>query len=92
MMERDNRKEGQIFYLIDWCQQDHFWKSNILSPFKLRKHFDQLVLKIQSENQVREKESKQQFSLERPAHWAEPQSLTREEVNNLRKLEAELPF
>lgn len=45
MMERDKRTEQQIAYLIDWCQQDSFWKANILSPAKLRKQFDHLVIK-----------------------------------------------
>jgi hypothetical protein len=49
MMERDNRTKEQIEYLIDWCQQDSFWKTNILSPAKLRKQFDQLVMKCKEE-------------------------------------------
>jgi hypothetical protein len=49
MMERDQRTEEQIEYLIDWCQQDSFWKVNILSPSKLREKFDQLVLKVKQD-------------------------------------------
>jgi hypothetical protein len=51
MMERDNRSEEQIKYLIDWCQRDSFWKVNILSPSKLREKFDQLVLKVKQDRQ-----------------------------------------
>lgn len=39
---------GDIFEVervIDWCQTDPFWRSNVLSPGKLRKQFTQLVLK-----------------------------------------------
>lgn len=93
MMERDKRSEEQIACLIDWCQQDSFWKSNILSPAKLRKHFDQLVLKIQPRNQMeKQKKGTQQFSISRPSHWERPKALTKEEKNNLKKLEGEMPF
>ena len=40
MMERDNRTAQQIKNMIDWCQQDDFWKQNILSTAKLRKQYD----------------------------------------------------
>ena len=49
MMERDNRTEEQIKYVIDWVNQDSFWGANILSPDKLRKQFDSIVIKIKSE-------------------------------------------
>lgn len=49
MMERDNRTEEQIKYAIDWVNNDPFWGSNILSPDKLRKQFDSIVIKIKSE-------------------------------------------
>lgn len=35
----------EVERVIDWCQSDSFWRSNILSPAKLRKQFSQLVLK-----------------------------------------------
>ena len=46
MMERDKRTEEEIKTVIDWCQQDSFWKSNILSTRKLREKFDQLYVKM----------------------------------------------
>jgi hypothetical protein len=46
MMERDNRTEEQISYLMDWVQSDSFWKTNILSVSKLREKFDQLVMRV----------------------------------------------
>lgn len=49
MMERDERTEEQIIYLIDWVQRDSFWMSNIMSPKKLREKFDQLVLRVKGE-------------------------------------------
>lgn len=36
---------AEVERIIDWCQSDPFWRSNILSPAKLRKQFTQLVLK-----------------------------------------------
>jgi hypothetical protein len=48
MMERDEREYGKIVAVIDWCQQDNFWRQNILSVSKLREKFDQLELKMLS--------------------------------------------
>ncbi len=48
MIERDKRTEKQITYLIDWCQNDNFWKANILSTGKLREKFDQLIMQVKS--------------------------------------------
>jgi hypothetical protein len=60
MMERDNRTEEQIVYLMDWVQNDSFWKSNILSVSKLREKFDQLVMRVKEsinkQNKVVEKQ------------------------------------
>lgn len=50
MMERDERTEEQIKYLMKWVQQDDFEMVNVLSPSKLRKRFDQLVIKVKKEN------------------------------------------
>ncbi|SDI14951.1 hypothetical protein SAMN05192534_12330 [Alteribacillus persepolensis] len=46
MMEIDKRTEEQIRYLIDWVQKDDFEMVNVLSPSKMRKRFDQLVIKV----------------------------------------------
>ncbi|EQB9223304.1 hypothetical protein ACYYIK_000481 [Listeria monocytogenes] len=49
MMEKDNRTQAQIEYLIKWVQQDDFEMGNVLSPVKLRKRFDALVLKAKND-------------------------------------------
>ncbi|WLV24215.1 hypothetical protein QR721_11295 [Aciduricibacillus chroicocephali] len=49
MMELDKRTEEQIRYLIDWAQQDDFEMSVVLSPAKLRKRFDALVIKVRQQ-------------------------------------------
>lgn len=91
MIDRDKRTVEQIVNLIDWCQEDNFWKSNILSPAKLRKQYDQLVMKIKAEEQKNNKKP-QHISLERPDHWKEPEAITKDEFKQMKDWEEELPF
>ena len=49
--ELDKRTPRQIEAVIKWAQQDSFWSGNILSPAKLRKQFNTLV--VQMGNKVR---------------------------------------
>jgi len=49
MVERDNRKIEKIKEVIEWCQEDDFWKNNILSTQKLRSQFDKLEIKIKTD-------------------------------------------
>jgi len=56
MRERDGRTVAQIRYLWKWARGDPFWQSNILSPEKLRKQFDALVVKIKTERDRRHAE------------------------------------
>jgi hypothetical protein len=42
----DNRGSTEIKEVIEWCQKDLFWQSNILSTEKLREKFPQLLLKM----------------------------------------------
>jgi hypothetical protein len=46
MIELDNRTEEQVKYLMNWVQQDDFEMANVLSPAKLRKRFDSLIIKV----------------------------------------------
>ena len=46
MLRVDKRDPAEIEKVIDWCQADTFWQNNILSTEKLRKQYDQLVLKM----------------------------------------------
>jgi hypothetical protein len=46
MIRIDSRPPEDIRRVIEWCQADSFWQSNVLSTEKLRKQFDQLVLKM----------------------------------------------
>lgn len=47
LLRIDGRDPVEVERVIRWCQADSFWKSNILSPSKLRKQYDQLALKMQ---------------------------------------------
>lgn len=48
MIRIDKREPSEISKVVEWCQQDQFWQSNILSTAKLRKQYDQLKAKMQS--------------------------------------------
>jgi hypothetical protein len=47
----DKRSWEQITKAIHWCQDDDFWRANILSPAKLRIQYDQLRLAAQRTQQ-----------------------------------------
>ena len=47
MLRLDKREDWQIEKAIAWAHGDDFWASNILSPQKLRKHYDRLRLDAQ---------------------------------------------
>jgi hypothetical protein len=47
MLDKEGRTEEQVHTAIDWCQNDDFWKANILSMPKLREKYDQLRLAAQ---------------------------------------------
>ena len=42
----DGHSVEQVEAVINWCQSDSFWRSNILSPAKLRAKFDALKLRM----------------------------------------------
>lgn len=46
MREQDTRTPEQIRAAINFSQIDQFWSQNILSAGNLRKHFDQITLKL----------------------------------------------
>ncbi len=47
MIRRDKIDADDIAKVIDWCQNDNFWRSNILSGKKVREKYQQLVLRMQ---------------------------------------------
>jgi len=60
MREQDKLTHEQIWKVFDWANRDEFWKTNILSPAKLRKQFGQLDAKMQTQpRQTRQQEIRQ---------------------------------
>ncbi|MER7433159.1 hypothetical protein ABT341_00365 [Pseudonocardia alni] len=49
MLDSDKRDLSKALNLIEWCQKDTFWQSNILSMPKFRQQYDQLALKAREE-------------------------------------------
>jgi hypothetical protein len=48
MRERDSRTDSEIRRLFAAANSDSFWQKNILSPDKLRKQWDRLVIALQA--------------------------------------------
>ncbi len=48
MIRRDKIDADDIAEVIDWCQNDSFWRSNILSGKKVREKYQQLAMKMSS--------------------------------------------
>ena len=44
MIDNDNRSLAESVALIQWCQADPFWKSNVMSMPKFREKFDTMRL------------------------------------------------
>lgn len=65
--ERDKREWTEIGEMILYATQDDFWKANILSPDKLRKHFDLLEAQRERNSKPRKK---QVFQRETLPDWA----------------------
>lgn len=51
MREQDNRAHSDICQMFKFANQDSFWKSNILSPAKLREKWTQLEAKRNTQGQ-----------------------------------------
>lgn len=49
LLDRDKRPLDEVVRVLNWCQQDSFWKGNILSMPKFREKYDRL--RIASSNQ-----------------------------------------
>jgi MarR-like DNA-binding transcriptional regulator SgrR of sgrS sRNA len=50
----DGRDPEEAHRLMDWCQSDPFWHTNILSMAKFRVQYDQLLLKMRSTSRNRQ--------------------------------------
>lgn len=77
MLERDNRTQEQIRYVIEWAQNDSFWCSVILSTKKLREKFDTLT------GQIKTRHNKVAYMKPKESMFAQP------EVSKQRQAERE---
>jgi hypothetical protein len=92
MIELDKRTEEQVRYLMKWVQEDDFEKVNVLSPSKIRKRFDNLIMKVK---QQKNKPTKQSIFVQGEAskeRQATIQSISAEEQEQMKKWEEELPY
>lgn len=45
LLDKDGYSSEQVLWIMNWASSDEFWRTNILSPSKLRTQFEQLKLK-----------------------------------------------
>lgn len=55
ILRLDKREHKAVVFLIEWSQRSEFWQGNILSPIKLRKHFDTLYMQAKGEWKQKQK-------------------------------------
>ena len=71
MVELDERDIGKVGRMIEWCQKDSFWSSNILSAKKLREKYD--VMARQANRKPERGYNKPKGRVEElPSHIAKP--------------------
>lgn len=87
--ERDKREWAEIGEMILYATQDEFWKANILSPDKLRKHFDLLEAQQERDSKPRKKQIAQRETLPDWAKKDEPVPKNNGEAKN-KNLNAEI--
>lgn len=51
LIDADGRSEKQVHTAIDWCQDNEFWRSKVMSMPKLRDKYDQLRLEAKAESE-----------------------------------------
>lgn len=84
LMELDKRSKEDIYNVINWCQQDEFWSSNILSVKKLRSQFTQLFIKMNKDTEWLIRNTKQ-VSVGHEA--TDMNDLDKQQEENLRRAE-----
>ena len=47
LLRVDKRDFDEAWEILEWCQQDPFWMTNILSAGKFKKQYDQLKMKME---------------------------------------------
>jgi hypothetical protein len=52
MVELDKHTPEEIAKVFEWTNRDNFWRTNILSPSKLRQKFSQLHAKMGNQHEI----------------------------------------
>lgn len=55
MRRLDKRSVDDVIKVMHWALHDDFWSTNILSPKKLRKHFDRLTAQMGQQSKIKTK-------------------------------------
>lgn len=84
LMELDKRSKEDIYNVINWCQQDEFWSSNILSVKKLRSQFTQLFIKMNKDTEWLMQNTKQVGACHEATNMND---LDKQQEENLRRAE-----
>jgi hypothetical protein len=63
LLKQDSREYQDTRVLIEWIHTHSFWKSNILSPANLRKHYDKLLMQMQASKEQESSENNRLFAL-----------------------------
>lgn len=58
LIDKDGRTEDQIHRAIDWCQDDEFWRANVMSMPKLREKYDTLRLRAHEDQPTNDGEQR----------------------------------
>ena len=73
LLDKDGIKLEEAVRVLDWCQHDSFWKSNILSMPKFREKFAQLQIKSrQSSERGNTNDTRSAPKGYNPADWLRP--------------------
>lgn len=51
IVEVDHRDKHEVAVLIKWVQKDSFWMANVLSPAKLKKQYDSLIMRMNNSSE-----------------------------------------
>jgi hypothetical protein len=73
MIRIDKRVPEQIEQIIVWCQDNDFWRSNILSTQKLRKQYDQLLVKMNGSSKRQQYSETTRRNIESFKDWVPPE-------------------
>jgi hypothetical protein len=83
MIDTDKRDPGEIGAVIVWCQQDEFWQNNILSVAKLRKQYDHLVLKMNSNGKPKSRYDKNMAAINESLKRAEAEENEKTNIDKI---------